>query len=135
MKKERQKFYPVNWQFISADIRFNRAKNKCEECGVNNGCIYYTDPQGKRIEINFETLAEIQKLMDATGENERSVLKKLKLVKIILTVAHLDHDESNNDYFNLKALCQRCHLNYDRKNNHLRAKKYKLSRIPATVIE
>lgn len=38
--------------------------------------------------------------------------------KVILTVAHLDRDTTNNDDSNLKALCQRCHLNYDRKANH-----------------
>ena len=35
--------------------------------------------------------------------------------KVILTVAHLDHDIINNSFFNLKALCQRCHLKYDAK--------------------
>lgn len=35
--------------------------------------------------------------------------------KVILTVAHLDHDVSqgNHDDSNLKALCQSCHLRYD----------------------
>lgn len=30
--------------------------------------------------------------------------------KVILTVAHLDHTKTNNRFWNLKALCQRCHL-------------------------
>ncbi|QIX60894.1 hypothetical protein HER32_06760 [Hymenobacter sp. BT18] len=34
--------------------------------------------------------------------------------KVILTVAHLDRDRRNNRFGNLAALCQRCHLNYDR---------------------
>ena len=33
--------------------------------------------------------------------------------KVVLTVAHLDHDTSNNRFSNLRALCQRCHLTYD----------------------
>ncbi len=33
--------------------------------------------------------------------------------KVILTVAHLDHDITNNSFFNLRALCQKCHLRYD----------------------
>ncbi len=32
---------------------------------------------------------------------------------VVLTVAHLDHNIDNNSFFNLKALCQRCHLGYD----------------------
>ena len=135
MKKERQKLYPVDWAFTSAYIRFNRARNRCEECGVCNGAIVYNDVHGNRKEVDFEQLAEIQKLIESSGKNEKSVLKMLRLTKIVLTVAHLDHDESNNDYFNLKALCQRDHFKYDRQNNKLRAKKYKLAQIPPTVIE
>ncbi len=33
--------------------------------------------------------------------------------KVILTVAHLDHNTQNNSFFNLAALCQKCHNNYD----------------------
>ena len=37
--------------------------------------------------------------------------------KVILTIAHLDHDPKNWNIKDnrLKALCQRCHLAYDRK--------------------
>lgn len=28
---------------------------------------------------------------------------------VVLTVAHLNHDISDNRYYNLAALCQRCH--------------------------
>jgi len=33
--------------------------------------------------------------------------------RVMLTVAHLDHDTTNNDPGNLRALCQRCHLTHD----------------------
>jgi hypothetical protein len=33
--------------------------------------------------------------------------------RVVLTVAHLDHDKANNDPANLRALCQRCHLDWD----------------------
>jgi len=33
----------------------------------------------------------------------------------VLTIAHLDHDTTNNADENLAALCQRCHLSYDAK--------------------
>lgn len=39
--------------------------------------------------------------------------------KVVLTVAHLDHDPQNCADENLKALCQRCHLHYDR-DHHAR---------------
>jgi 5-methylcytosine-specific restriction endonuclease McrA len=34
--------------------------------------------------------------------------------KIILTVAHLDHDPRNCERENLRALCQACHIGYDK---------------------
>lgn len=33
--------------------------------------------------------------------------------RVVLTVAHLDHDPANVDDNNLKALCQACHNRYD----------------------
>ena len=35
----------------------------------------------------------------------------------MLTVAHLDHQPENCDDANLKAMCQRCHLAYDREHH------------------
>jgi len=33
--------------------------------------------------------------------------------KVILTIAHIDQDKTNNNKYNLLALCQRCHLKID----------------------
>lgn len=38
--------------------------------------------------------------------------------KVILTVAHLDHNPANCDPSNLMAMCQRCHNRYDRKHRN-----------------
>ena len=35
-------------------------------------------------------------------------------LRVVLTIAHLDHMPEHNDRFNLRAWCQRCHLNYDK---------------------
>lgn len=43
--------------------------------------------------------------------------------KVILTVAHVDHNKDNNRFSNLAALCQRCHLHHDREQ-HARNRKY-----------
>jgi hypothetical protein len=42
--------------------------------------------------------------------------------RVILTCAHIDRDIKNNRFNNLAALCQRCHLNYDRADVLLRRK-------------
>ncbi len=43
--------------------------------------------------------------------------------KVVLSVAHLDRNRNHNRFSNLAALCQRCHLNYDRPS-HLANRRY-----------
>lgn len=43
--------------------------------------------------------------------------------KVVLTVAHVDHDKTNNRFNNLAALCQKCHLGHDIKQ-HVDNRKY-----------
>lgn len=85
-QKER---YPDNWKQISITIR-QRAGGRCEWCGAENGMPH-----------------------PVTGS------------RVVLTVAHLGtprpdgtpgnkHDKLDVRPENLAALCQRCHLNYDR---------------------
>ena len=61
----------------------------------------------------------------------------LKIIKIVLTIAHLDHDETNWDVKDerLAALCQRCHLRYDKneKTRRKNTKKYCKSLFPVQV--
>ncbi len=42
---------------------------------------------------------------------------------VVLTVAHIDHDKTNNDPVNLGAWCQRCHLKHDLQH-HIANRKY-----------
>lgn len=43
--------------------------------------------------------------------------------KVVLTIAHMDHDKTNNSLENLRALCQRCHLRHDI-GQHVANRKY-----------
>ena len=45
--------------------------------------------------------------------------------KVVLTIAHLDHDKENHDVKDerLAALCQKCHLGYDL-SRHIENRKY-----------
>ena len=82
--------YPKDWKQIRERI-LKRADNRCEclgECGLHH--------DRRCIEVNRE---------EANYANGN----------IVLTIAHLDHDEENHDVKDdrLKAMCQRCHLRYD----------------------
>jgi len=52
--------------------------------------------------------------------------ERTKPVKVILTIAHLDQDPTNNKRSNLKALCQLCHNRLDAPH---RAKNRKANKI------
>lgn len=68
-------------------------------------------------------------------ENHSIQNRNGKDVKIVLTIAHLDHNPSNCHPDNLRALCQKCHLTYDAKMHAANAaktralKKYELHQI------
>lgn len=89
--------YPLNWKAIRADI-LRRAGNRCE------GSPKYPDCR-----------AENKKPHPVTGS------------KVVLTIAHLDHDVTHNGADNLKAWCQRCHLTYDAKSKAERRKQKELT--------
>lgn len=84
--------YPPDWKQIRSRILF-RADNQCEcegECGLHR-----SDPGPRRCCERHGTPARW-----ARG-------------RVVLTIAHLNHDTTDNRPTNLKAMCQRCHLRYD----------------------
>jgi len=88
IRPENRARYPKDWKEISERVRFDRAGGLCEclgECGRHKGlcAAVHGEPHHD------------------TGS------------KVVLTVAHLDHQPENCDEDNLKAMCQRCHLAYD----------------------
>ena len=83
IRPENKARYPKDWKSISKRIRDN-AGNVCE------GSPAYPDCRA----VNGEPHPE-------TGS------------KVVLTVAHLDHQPENCADDNLKAWCQRCHNTYD----------------------
>lgn len=112
IKPENAKRYPPNWPAISASIRV-RARWRCEQCGVKNGALggrYYgaffpalpIRERGLRLEYPRPG----DEALCANGD-------RLRIIRIVLTVAHLDHRPENCDPSNLRALCQQCHLRYD----------------------
>jgi len=83
--------YPADWREISDRIRFDRAAGRCEclgECG--RGTHEGRCPNRHRLPAY------------GTGST------------VILTVAHLNHVPEDCDDDNLRAMCQGCHLHYDR---------------------
>ena len=115
------KNYHPEWKSrIRPDI-LERDKHCCKFCKVPNYAIVCRGKwNGKIVWQNDDGC-----IFDATdgsflGEayvGEVFDNEKQKVTKVILTIAHLDHDKTNNDYENLAALCQKCHLGIDLKHH------------------
>ena len=89
IKPENRNRYPHNWPEISRTIRHDRADNRCEchgECGRHDDPCLVVNHQPHPV----------------TGS------------RVVLTVAHLNHTPEDCRPWNLRAMCQRCHLSYDR---------------------
>ena len=94
IRLENKHRYPDDWPEISRRICFGRALGRCEcqgECGYDH---FYK--HGHRCRAVHGLPHPI------TGS------------EVVLTAAHLDHIPEHCGDDNLKAMCQRCHLSYDR---------------------
>lgn len=94
------KKYPPDWKEIRERI-LKRAGNRCECCGLENYSFVWSCKNSNK------------KTMWFLYPND--LFLESKMVKVVLTIAHLDHDETNHDVKDdrLKAMCQLCHLRYD----------------------
>ncbi len=90
ISKAKAALYPKNWKQLSKQVR-ERDGNRCAcsgECGHDHGGRACGARNGEAHPV--------------TGS------------KVVLTVAHLDRDPTGDDPALLRAMCQRCHLAYDR---------------------
>lgn len=97
IKPENRGRYPKDWKRIRASI-LERAGNRCEQCGVPN---YAYRPSQRNAWTND------------LGQAETWAMDGERVSRIVLTIAHLDHQPENCDPDNLRAWCQRCHNRYD----------------------
>jgi len=100
------KLYHPNWKDIIRPDILRRDNYKCKHCGVVNRTPYVYE-QGKPYYFKDDFIADYY-----TRRNER-------IRKVVLTIAHLDHNRDNNEYSNLAALCQICHLKYDKEQHRI----------------
>lgn len=107
--------YPPNWKTEIRPRILKRAGNKCEHCRVENKAIIRRSKQDPMAYFYWDD--NRQELIGGsfTGLIVDNAL--LKQIKIVLTIAHLDHDPENWNVSDdrLAALCQRCHHQTHRK--------------------
>jgi hypothetical protein len=92
IKPEFRKFYGKEWRTVTRPRILARAKNLCEQCGVPNH-------------------AKVWRSGIAWSRRKFKIARRR--IRIVLTIAHMNHTPGDDRDENLKALCQWCHLNYD----------------------
>lgn len=109
IKPENRDRYPASWPQIREHILV-RAGGRCEwsGCGVRHRALGYW--------YGDEFVYLPRALRDAGVDRPCTIASKegpLKIIRVVLTVAHLDHTPENCADDNLRAWCQRHHLAYD----------------------
>ena len=131
IKPENKNRYPSNWKEIRVDI-LKRANNRCEFCGIENKSFIVYEHSGKKI-VDYDfaepsektRYEEFKQLGKTWTEYENYKPRFFRKAMVVLTIAHLDHTPENCDYSNLRALCQKCHNQYDAKHRAETRKKEK----------
>lgn len=115
--------YPPQWAAIRARV-MARAGHRCEcagECGdPHDGgrcdaphlapIVRHTREPWRWSPAEPRASADVE-----SGEHEFEHVRGA--VTVVLTVAHLDHNEASDDETRLRAMCNRCHLRYDAEDN------------------
>ena len=116
VSKEQQQEFPGGsirsdrWQRIRNRVLSN-AQWRCEKCGLKDRSWVVKMYDGSWsyssvCEGNMSGLQALDWIQEVDGKC---------LVKVILVVAHRDHNPRNNDLVNLVGWCQRCHNRFDAK--------------------
>ena len=123
--REHRWLYPIDWRELSDLIRFRRAKGRCEHCRRPHGCdvlhlgngvwwdedaATWRDGQGRRL-CRLPTPAMLAG--EQPGLAGIDPPAHVRITRVVLATAHLNHDPGDNRPRNLAALCQRCHMIHD----------------------
>lgn len=132
ISKQNRARYPRDWSEISARVR-EEAGQKCEWCSVPNGVLVRRGTTADYREVwryGSAYAYENGRYYDGSEapDSSEDTCDYGPAVRVVLTVAHLDHQPENCERGNLKALCQRCHLRYDAAHHALNAARTRRAR-------
>lgn len=113
----RHHYHGPAWRAVRGAV-LERAGNACEcrgECAGRGECPKVHD-DGRCGAPNSAMVMRVRATPEryVLGVYEHRGTPLLPPVRVVLTVAHLDHNPGNNDVERLRAFCQLCHLRYDR---------------------
>lgn len=118
-----RKFYGRQWAKQTRPRILNRARNKCEQCHKPNRRKVWT------VRLERSQVWAMKKHAPAWTDCKTGTIvlageevpgmawimgRPMRRIRVVLTVAHLNHTPGDDRDENLKALCQWCHLDYDK---------------------
>ena len=127
------KKYPANWKTKIRTEILERDNYCCKFCGAPHHAVGYRNEAGTFIptggnvyhdqagmgldypslqQLSYKKAKEFASINNMFGIEDGTC--DYRYIVIVLTIMHLDHNIENNDYENLAAGCQKCHLNYDK---------------------
>lgn len=121
IRPENRLRYPPDWKTVVVPRIRKRSEDRCEclgECGRQHG----PDIDGRCLRMNgthgaYDGDRDGHWIDALSGEIIDGVISRtgyqLKVVKIVLTVGHLNHQPEDCADDNLKHWCQGCHNRYD----------------------
>lgn len=123
--KEFRKFYGATWRNVTRPRILKRAGYKCEQCQKpdRKQVWVYDVGMGAGQYWTFQVKPLVSQLWHycihggGTGNfrlYKGEDLARCRRIRVVLGVAHLNHKPGDDRDENLKALCQWCHLNYDK---------------------
>lgn len=129
IKPELRHFYGKVWRTETRPRILLRAGNCCEVCRVPNHALviramgWWCHPRPGSGMINYPHMDRTVELYwnqpDGRGHGLKGFPPQIcRFVPIVLTVAHLNHVAGDDRDENLKAMCQWCHLDYDKQHHH-----------------
>lgn len=95
--------YHPDWRSISRQIK-DQADWVCEFCGAAHGAAF--------VRMDFGD-GPVRVFIARDDQRELCERASVPIKRIVLTVAHLNHETQDNDPCNLRALCQACHNRWD----------------------
>ena len=110
IRPELRQFYGREWHTVIRPRILKRARDRCEQCRIPN------HETAWRVGASWRVPRQTW-WRDEGGRCTRLISPPtgwLRKVRIVLTIAHLNHDPADNRDENLMALCQWCHLHHDR---------------------
>ena len=125
IRREFRWLYPIDWPQLSAIVRFQKANGRCQHCSRPHGKTVFHLGDGRwwddeRGVWRNDLGKVVRGLAPCDHQFPSRTELGLRMTYVILATAHLDHNPSNSSPKNLKALCQRCHIIYDRPEHRRR---------------